>query len=189
LTRLLDLGIPGFMIASSVTAILAQRLVRCLCSCRAPAGVSLEMGERMASFGLAHPVDSLYAPVGCDACDQTGYRGRTGIYELLVFDDAIREAVREEEKGDQLRALAQSAGMKLMQEDALDKILRGITSVNEVARVVPIQTAPSAACLICGQRGSRSFLYCPHCGARQHHPASSQSTKSGKRTPEVVTKP
>lgn len=176
-TRLADLGIPGFMIASSVTAIVAQRLVRCLCVCRALTPVSVEMAERLASFGLADPVENLYSPVGCDICDHTGYRGRTAVYEVLLFDDAIREAVRAEEKGERLRALVQSAGMKLMQEDALDKILQGVTSIDEVARIVPIQKASSASCPACGQRTGGSFSFCRHCGARAEKTAPEKATK------------
>jgi type IV pilus assembly protein PilB len=187
-TRLADLGIPGFMIASSVTAILAQRLVRCLCTCRAVAPVSLEAAERLASFGMLDSLDRLYAPVGCDACDHTGYRGRIGIYEVLVFDDAIREAVRAEEKGDQLRVLAQAMGMKLMQEDALDKIRSGITSIDEVARVVPIQTASSAMCQICLGRTSRSFAFCPHCGARQNRLAGGHGAGEQKPATEAISR-
>jgi hypothetical protein len=133
-------------------------------------------------------VDSLYSPVGCDACDHSGYRGRVGIYEVLVFDDAIREAVRAEEKGDQLRVLAQAMGMKLMQEDALDKVLRGITSIDEVARVVPVQTASSIVCQICLGRTSRSFTFCPHCGARQNRPAANPDTNGQKPVTEAMTR-
>ena len=183
-TRLADLGIPGFMIASSVTAILAQRLVRCLCTCRVPSPVSQEAAERLTSFGLLDPIDSVYVPVGCDACDQTGYRGRIGIYEVLVFDDALREAVRAEEKGDKLRVLAHAMGMKLMQEDAVDKIVRGITSIEDVARVVPIQTTSSTLCQICSGRTARSFKFCPHCGARQHSPAG----RLDRLVPEALAK-
>ena len=106
---------------------------------------------------------------------------------MLVFDDAIREAVRAEEKGDQLRVLAQAMGMRLMQEDALDKIQRGVTSVDEVARVVPIQTASSSACPVCLGRTARSFAFCPHCGARQNRPANKHDAEQ-KASPETLTR-
>ena len=82
--RLLDLGIPEYLIASSVTGILAQRLLRKLCACHSYKQVTPDYGERLAAVGWIQPPDRIAWPEGCAACDHTGYKGRVGIYELLV---------------------------------------------------------------------------------------------------------
>jgi type IV pilus assembly protein PilB len=166
-TRLLDLGIPGFLIASSVTAIVSQRLVRRLCRCKRRAEVSGEIAGRLAAMGFAGHAESVSAPAGCDECDQTGYRGRIGIYEIVPFDECIRDAVRESAKSEEIRNYARSTGLKSMQQDALEKILQGITSVEEVMRVVPMESRGAAQCPACGRRVIGNFTFCPHCGAQR----------------------
>ncbi|MGH9773684.1 MAG: ATPase, T2SS/T4P/T4SS family [Candidatus Acidiferrales bacterium] len=181
-TRLLDLHVPGFLVASSVTAIVAQRLLRCLCDCRDWIRVTMENAERLAALGLLDPVDSVCVPVGCEACDQTGYRGRVGVYEILRFDDSIREAVRAGTTHDDIRKLVRTLGMKLMQQDALEKILLGRTSVEEVARVVPVQASSSGDCTGCGRKLVQAFSFCPHCGTQQAEPASHKPQHSSTPT-------
>jgi type IV pilus assembly protein PilB len=183
-TRLLDLGIPPFMIASSVTGILAQRLVRRLCHCRqevSPTAVAL---ERLAALGMTKPMESLFAAVGCEACDQTGYRGRIGVYEILVFDDVVREAVRSGENSDSIRSALRSTGLQIMQDDALDKVQRGITSLEEVARVVPVQTVAFAGCPHCSQKVVPTFRFCPFCGTEQPRGGVAANPKSPKPSAE-----
>jgi type IV pilus assembly protein PilB len=174
-TRLLDLGIPGFLIASSVTAILSQRLVRRLCRCHRRVEVTPELAARMraigsiagSSSGGGGGIETVGVPAGCDECDQTGYRGRIGIYEIVPFDESIRGAVRDGAKIEEVRSYARSMGMKSMQEDALEKIVQGITSVEEVMRVVPLETRGQAQCVGCGRGIMRNLNFCPHCGSRQ----------------------
>ena len=187
-TRLIDLGVAGFMIASSVSAVLAQRLVRRLCSCRRKIPVSGETADRLAAVGISRAIEDLWVPAGCELCDQTGFRGRIGVYEMLVLDDAIRQAIRDEQKGDSLRSLAQNSGLKLMQEDACDKIVEGITSLEEVMRVVPVQNAEASRCPSCGGRTNLSFAYCPLCGARQKPIAKDHRIFGVRRMPEIVSK-
>jgi type IV pilus assembly protein PilB len=180
-TRLLDLGIPAFMIASTVTGVLAQRLVRRLCQCRQQVQPSAAALERLAALGMTKPIDSLFAAVGCNACDRTGYLGRVGVYEFLVFDEAVREAVRTGQNSDSIRNVLRAAGLRLMQDDALDKIQQGITSVEEIARVVPVQTVPAyAGCSQCKQKIVPTFRFCPFCGTEQPQgtpPADGKSPK------------
>ena len=173
-TRLLDLGIPGFLIASSVTAILAQRLVRRLCPCHRRVEVTPELAARMRAIGSiggsssgGGAIETVGVPAGCEECDQTGYRGRIGIYEIVPFDESIRGAVRDGAKIEEVRSYARSMGMKSMQEDALEKIVQGITSVEEVMRVVPMETRAQAQCVGCGRGITRNLNFCPHCGSRQ----------------------
>ena len=128
LTRLMHMGVPPFLIASSVIAALAQRLVRCLCrDCRKPAALPEEVRSL-----LPGPEASAYSPEGCDQCRQTGYRGRTGIYELLEVTPEIQAAVLEKVSASTYERLAVAAGMVTILKDGLEKVGRGITSLEEV---------------------------------------------------------
>ncbi len=164
-TRLLDLGIPGFLIASSLTAILAQRLVRRLCDCHDTAPMSRECEARLLAGGIVDFPSTMHIPVGCARCDNSGYRGRLGIYELLVLDEQMRACIRSTFRDDEIRNLARSGGMRLMQEDALQKVCAGITTIDEILRVVPFDQAAALRCRSCGKALAPAFLFCPYCGA------------------------
>jgi len=126
-TRLLDLGIEPYLVASSLVATLAQRLVRRICShCKTP----LDPSDRPAAMG-----ESLFHGSGCANCRQTGYRGRVGIYELLVMDETCRELVQTRANAAQIRAAAMAGGMKLLRDDGLAKARAGETTLAEVLRV------------------------------------------------------
>jgi len=175
ITRLVDLGVPPFMISSSVSAILAQRLVRRLCTCKhlePPTAANL---NRMAQLGQLEPAHSVFVPVGCQECELTGYRGRVGIYEILLFDETVRDAVRTGVRSEDIRNHMRDTGMRLMQEDALDKILSGMTSIEEISRVVPVHVGSFPECAQCGRNVSPTFQFCPHCGVRRQTAASPQS--------------
>jgi len=165
ITRLADLNIPPFLIASSVTAIIAQRLVRRLCSCRKDVEVTPEYGARLLAAGLVAFKSKMLAPAGCPACDNTGYKGRVGIFEIFVLDDPIRAAIRSGAPPNELRNLARNAGMRLLQEEALDKVQSGLTSFEEVLRVVPFDSIPPVRCRSCNRHLAPEFLLCPYCGA------------------------
>jgi type IV pilus assembly protein PilB len=174
-TRLLDLGIPPFMISSSITAIMAQRLVRRLCTCKGTDEPTVANLERMEQLGQIEPVSSIFVPNGCELCELTGYRGRVGIYEILPFDETIRDAVRTGVRNEDIRNHMRDIGMKLMQEDALDKIITGMTSIEEISRVVPVHTGSFPECAQCGRRISPTFQFCPHCGVKRQGSATPQS--------------
>jgi type II secretory ATPase GspE/PulE/Tfp pilus assembly ATPase PilB-like protein len=164
IVRLLDLGIPGFMISSSVSAVVAQRLVRKLCSCHTVQPATADFQARIAQAGgVAQPAKMAVA-IGCDRCDQTGYKGRIGIYELLRFDDSVRTVIRTTGNMDQIRETSRSNGMRLMQEDAIEKLRAGLTTMEEILRVVPFESAPNPECLKCGRAIMQSFKLCPYCG-------------------------
>ena len=109
-TRLLDIGIPGFQVGAAVTAILAQRLVRRLCQCHYSSPPTPEYTSTLMAAGMMEPPEIQVVPNGCEACDSTGHRGRIGIYELLRFDDAIRQAARSGNRNDEMRTLARHNG-------------------------------------------------------------------------------
>jgi type IV pilus assembly protein PilB len=164
--RLLDLGIAEYLIASSVTGILAQRLLRKLCACHGFKKVTPDYGGRLAAAGWLQPPDRIAWPEGCTACDNTGYKGRVGIYELLSIDESIRAVLRGGYKPDLVRTAARAAGMRRMQEDALEKLQAGVTTLEEVVRVVPMEALPSSGCEGCGHELSPSYRFCPYCGTR-----------------------
>jgi len=135
LPRLLDLGIPDYLAAATVDGILAQRLVRRVCDrCREVYQPPRDAVRKLAGDDLP-PADFLRG-AGCPACRGTGYRGRTGIFELLVVDDALREAIVRRASRSELRDLARRGGMRPMRADAWERVKEGITTVEEVLRVV-----------------------------------------------------
>lgn len=185
-TRLLDLGVPGFQIATSVTGIIAQRLVRRLCSCHHNVPPSHEHIARLVQAGARIEPKTHHIPTGCDTCDQTGYKGRVGIYEMLEFDDAIRSAVRSSGRTDEIRALARHNGMKLMQEYAIERVCEGTTSLDEVLRVIPFEQICTALCGACKHELSPAFHFCPYCGEKrgEEGPLEMPSPSTGKGATE-----
>jgi general secretion pathway protein E len=136
ITRLIDMGIEPFLASSSVIAIMAQRLVRIVCpDCRqkySPGEEELrEIGMDSALAG-GRP---LYRAIGCENCLGTGYRGRTGIFELLVVDDDIRTLILKNFDANTIKKTATEKGMLTLRQDGAKKVLRGITTIEEVLRV------------------------------------------------------
>ncbi|MDD5449303.1 MAG: type II secretion system ATPase GspE [Candidatus Omnitrophica bacterium] len=132
--RFLDMGVPSYLVASSVIGVLAQRLVRSICpKCRTPFHPSHEVLEEMKLTGK--PADyTFYKGTGCDDCEKTGYRGRTGIFELMLIDKDLRTMIHGSKTSDAIREAAQAAGMKALWQDGVEKVLKGITTVEEVKK-------------------------------------------------------
>jgi type IV pilus assembly protein PilB len=135
-TRMIDMGVPGYLVASSVVAVVAQRLVRVVCAkCKQAytppesvlrdAGITPKMAES-ATFARGK---------GCGNCNKSGYRGRIGIYELMLITAKIREAIFENRSSQDIRKIATSQGMKTLYQDGIFKVLKGITTLEEVYRV------------------------------------------------------
>ena len=164
ISRLIDLQVPPFFIAASVNAILAQRLVRKLCSCRTASEDVTELQSGLLSLGYESTPVVAYVPKGCDRCDNTGYSGRIGVYELLLLDDRIRQAIRNNVRDDALRDFVTSNGMRLMIDDAVNKVMEGITTLDEVLRVVPHVTRVNSTCTHCHSDLNPKFSFCPNCG-------------------------
>jgi type IV pilus assembly protein PilB len=165
-TRLLDIGVPGYQIAAALTSIVAQRLVRRLCACRRQIPATPEFVSQMMLAGAAASPQTQTIPTGCDDCDLTGYKGRIGIYEMLVLTPAVRDAVRDGGRNDEIRSLARRGGMKFMHECAPERVAEGTTTLEEAQRVVPMEYRAAANCGACGWELSESSLFCPHCGAK-----------------------
>ncbi len=136
ITRLVDLGIEPFLISSSVLAVMAQRLVRILCNdCKEPYTPEPESLERL---GL-EPGDAksavFYRAGTCDKCFQSGYRGRMGIYEILVLNEKLQSMVLKTYDSHQLKREAVASGMTTLYQDGIRKVLQGVTTIEEVLRV------------------------------------------------------
>jgi len=134
-TRLIDMGIEPFLVASSVVAIVAQRLVREVCAaCRqAYEPTDDELGKLGLPLGGKKP--TLYRGAGCPACAQTGYKGRSGIYELLLVDDDIRRLISSKVDSIQIKQQAIAKGMHTLREEGAAKVLQGVTTTEEVLRI------------------------------------------------------
>ena len=134
LTRLLDLDVAAYLVASTVDAVLAQRLVRVICAnCKAQTTPDRAASRRfdIASLGLS----TVWKGTGCEHCRQTGYRGRTGVYELLVMDNELRVEVQQRRGSEELRDMAIRKGMRTLQDDGLRRVREGVTTLDEVLRV------------------------------------------------------
>jgi general secretion pathway protein E/type IV pilus assembly protein PilB len=135
-TRLIDMGVKPYLVASTVQAVLAQRLVRKVCSsCKKPYQPS---EDELAALDLkAKDIKDItfYQGTGCDECSLTGYKGRTGIFELLIVNDRLRELFFEKVSSTVIRDKARQMGMRTLREDGMKKVLSGITTLAEVIRV------------------------------------------------------
>src|SRR4051794_4749199 len=134
ITRLIEMGVEPFLVASAVDSIVAQRLCRVLCtSCKRPVQVA---GEVLAEHGFMAPSDmDAYEPVGCSRCGGTGYKGRVGLYEVLKISEGIRSLALRRATPGEIAMFASAEGMTTLHEDGLEKVRLGITSVDEVIRV------------------------------------------------------
>ncbi len=134
LTRLLDLNIAPFLVASTVDAVLAQRLVRVICeNCKVEQKIDRDMLRGMDKSALL--LEHAWRGTGCPECRNTGYRGRTGVYELLVMDEDLRAEMMHNRGANELRAMAIAKGMRTLQGDGIRLVAKGVTSIEEVLRV------------------------------------------------------
>jgi type IV pilus assembly protein PilB len=137
ITRLIDMGVKPFLVASSIQAVMAQRLVRTLCDqCKQP---DLDPDRRMLSLlGFTEQElvgKTIFKPSGCAACNNTGYRGRIGIFEMMMMTNEVRELAFKRSPAGVLRKAAKATGMKTLLDDGKVKVVNGITTAREVARV------------------------------------------------------
>lgn len=165
ITRLIDMGIKPYIIASALESIVAQRLVRKICKyCKVQ-----EQPDKILMELLKIPVDSLKGNVfkgkGCEKCNNTGYMGRTGIFELFVMNDDFRHLISANYKESELIDIACSSGMKTLIEVGIEKVITGETTLEELIRVIGPQTKYERKCEICQNIIDANFLFCPFCGS------------------------
>jgi general secretion pathway protein E len=141
-TRLVDMGVEPFLLASSLRAIVAQRLVRVLCpDCRQQIEITpavMERNPKYLAMGLKLG-GRVFEPQGCDRCGGTGYRGRRAIFEVIEVTEPLRRLILANKTDAEIEHEAQQAGTTLMIEDGLAKSLEGMTSVDEVFRVASMR--------------------------------------------------
>jgi type IV pilus assembly protein PilB len=131
LGRLIDMGIEPFLVSSAIDCIVAQRLVRALCThCKRVMSVSEVVLEEHGLTGVTP-----YEPVGCSRCGGSGYRGRMGLYEVMVVSEPIRALILERASVDDMVAVAVSEGMRRLRDDGLERVREGLTSIAEVERI------------------------------------------------------
>jgi type IV pilus assembly protein PilB len=164
ITRMRNLGAPSYLIASTINCILAQRLVRVICTkCR----VKFDPPEHdLARIGIQRKKgeSAFYRGEGCPACDGTGYRGRIGIYEILPFTQQIRDLVTSDASETDIRQQAIASGMVTLTQGALDKVKAGTTTLEEMYRVVETEEDFGATCPKCNHTLGAGFVMCPGCG-------------------------
>ena len=131
--RLINMGVEPFLITSSLLGVVAQRLIRTICpDCRESYPAQRDILNRLS---LDHQVTKFYRGRGCPKCLQSGYKGRKGIYELFVPDDAIRKLILERRSSDEIRTAAQKAGMKTLRQTGIENLKAGTTTPQELMRV------------------------------------------------------
>jgi type IV pilus assembly protein PilB len=167
ITRLLDIGVESYVIASAAIGVVAQRLVRRLCqSCRERYTPSPDVLEAMKVTEADAGSIPFYKAVGCDKCHNTGYRGRVGIYEVMAISDKLRRLIAQRASEDAIREAAQHDGMRTLGDDALVKVKAGLTTPEELLRTVTEVKEMRALCRTCASPVALDFAACPNCGTR-----------------------
>jgi type IV pilus assembly protein PilB len=165
LIRLREMGLQPSTVASVLTGIVAQRLVRRLCQNCCQAGT--QPGDTASGRNAAEPDATVGpSPVGCHECDYTGYRGRVGIFEVLPINETLKRLVLGQAPEGAIRDAARRGGVVSFAEDGLSKVMSGITSSRELTRVAPRQADMRALCHVCGSAVESDFAACAACGAR-----------------------
>ena len=161
-TRLRDMGIKPYVISDALIGVIAQRLVRRICShCK----IEDQPGQEILhSLGIYDQSISAYKGKGCRHCNNTGYRGRLGVYEIFQIDDEIKRMIHRDATEPELTHSAKLTGMKTLLQDAIKKVTEGLTTCEEVLRVFGPKNALEISCSHCGAVLEERYHYCPLCG-------------------------
>ena len=162
-TRLIDIGIPPFLIASSLVGVIAQRLVRVICPhCKEEYVPNPELLARISMSEDELPF-RFYRGAGCSKCNNTGFHGRTTIGEVMIMGHKIRELIQTGATADTIREAAMVTGMSTLGYSGLEKIRMGVTTIEEVLRAVYQKEELTTICPNCGKAVSLDFKDCPFC--------------------------
>ncbi|HEY4003268.1 MAG TPA: ATPase, T2SS/T4P/T4SS family [Candidatus Xenobia bacterium] len=164
LNWLADLGLSSTQVAASLSCVMAQRLVRRLClACRTETAAAGEGLEMLRTLGLSPP-SAAYASTGCQECNYLGYRGRVGIFEILEITDRLRDLLYRGAPLRDVLSVARQEGLTTLMEDGLDKVAQGLTSLDELRRVLVPHASGGIRCPGCARGVEADFQVCPHCG-------------------------
>jgi len=170
ITRLIDIGVPRYLVASLLIGVIAQRLVRTVCpKCKEPRNPPVE-----SMIGLQLPLEAMatskfYYGKGCHYCNFIAYYGRMGLFEILELTPRIREMIITGASEQDLRSAALAAKMSSLGEDGLNKVRNGLTTIEELMRVIELEEGLQTLCPNCGRYLHLDFLVCPHCGTPAAH--------------------
>lgn len=164
IVRLRDIGVPSYLIASSLNGIISQRLARRICAdCKEPYVPSL---SELKNLGLTDKKGyTFFQGKGCQKCSTTGYKGRVGIFEVMVADAGIKELIRTDATEGVLKKEAMAKGMKLLKEDGINKALAGLTTIEELMRILYVEEQEEIKeCPNCSEKLQENITACPKCG-------------------------
>ncbi len=165
ITRLIDMGIKPYLIASALESILAQRLVRTICKhCKTEYDPDKELLQL-----LKVPEDFIgeknFIGEGCERCNNTGYMGRMGIFEVFTMNDDFRHHISGNYAESELLDMARAGGMRTLVEDSIEKVKDGMTTLEEIVRVIGPQTKHERQCNSCSKTIDAKYIFCPFCGS------------------------
>jgi type IV pilus assembly protein PilB len=167
ITRLRQLGIPSYLIASTIIGITAQRLVRKICeNCRVEDTLSEENVLKLGLTGESTENFKVYRGRGCVSCSGTGYSGRVGVHEVLVLGERLRELIAQEATEASIKEAALADEMKMLTQDGFEKLLSGVTSLEELLRVVYTNEDLPTYCSVCRKVLNPEYMACPNCGTK-----------------------
>jgi type II secretory ATPase GspE/PulE/Tfp pilus assembly ATPase PilB-like protein/CheY-like chemotaxis protein/RNA polymerase subunit RPABC4/transcription elongation factor Spt4 len=159
--RLLDLGVDRFLLSSSLSLVVAQRLARRICTeCSEPYSPPQELLDMLR---IEQSNMTFKRGKGCQACGKTGYAGRLGIYEMLRMTSSLKELIRQNANESTLRRAAAVAGSTTLVEDGIAKVRQGVTNPEELVRVIEVVSEDTFPCPKCGAIVNREFKSCPYC--------------------------
>jgi len=165
ITRLIDMGIKPYIIASALEAVMAQRLVRKICEKNCKEEIPPDNAILQLLRVPPETIDSTWHGKGCDQCNNTGFKGRIGVFELFVMNDDFRHFISSNYKESELLEMARANGMKVLVDDGLEKVRAGMTTLEELIRVIGPQTKFERRCPTCERMIDAKFLFCPYCGS------------------------
>ncbi len=162
ITRLRDMGLESYVIADAIAGVIAQRLVRKICiHCRVQ---HLPDDEMLRSLKIVSPDFQVFKGSGCSKCNNSGYKGRIGVYEIFYVDAEIKRMIHQGATEPELLHAARLTGMKTLIEDAIEKLKQGITTCEEILRVFGPQNTAEITCPHCDASLEQRHRFCPYCG-------------------------
>jgi type IV pilus assembly protein PilB len=164
ITRLLDIGIPRYLLASVLAGIIAQRLVRRICAdCTAPAQPKPQIVSALGLSAMSVAEGRFMTGKGCSKCQELGYKGRMAVFEMLVMNSRIRDLILKDATEEDIRLAAQESGMHSLMQDGLSKAKAGLTTLEELNRVLEVSEHAASSCSGCGRPINSEYRHCPYC--------------------------